>query len=337
MLFESCDFFLHAQLLWTTSASTSTMTSSSSHDDATSSGDIGKRTTTTTTKPLYDVYGREIDPRNVMPLNPNQIAHPDQKRKLPVEREVSSIPKGEGETWQYPSEQMFYNALKRKGKGDDVDEELVSTILKIHNNMNEQTWEKVVDWEKLHIGECNEYPVLTRFMGRPHDLSPRAWLAHHVLGKEKPFDRHDWFVSRCGKEVRYVIDYYHDESKSPFDELPKHKKDKEAIKSIAVQVRPALDSVGAAVDRAVRMPAHRHFGMFSGGGKEWVPSSVSSSSSARGGGGEQCPVDHGKVASAPLPPAGDVCPVDHGRAKTGSPAPPPRPLKRTSSPASPRL
>ena len=23
-----------------------------------------------------------------------------------------------------------------------------------------------------------------------------------------PFDRHDWTVDRCGKEVRYCIDYY---------------------------------------------------------------------------------------------------------------------------------
>ena len=23
-----------------------------------------------------------------------------------------------------------------------------------------------------------------------------------------PFDRHDWIVDRCGKDVRYVIDYY---------------------------------------------------------------------------------------------------------------------------------
>lgn len=25
---------------------------------------------------------------------------------------------------------------------------------------------------------------------------------------ELPFDRHDWIVDRCGREVRYVIDYY---------------------------------------------------------------------------------------------------------------------------------
>lgn len=28
-----------------------------------------------------------------------------------------------------------------------------------------------------------------------------------------PFDRHDWYVNRCGKEVRYIIDYYDMEDK----------------------------------------------------------------------------------------------------------------------------
>lgn len=23
-----------------------------------------------------------------------------------------------------------------------------------------------------------------------------------------PFDRHDWYVDRCGKKIRYIIDYY---------------------------------------------------------------------------------------------------------------------------------
>lgn len=29
-----------------------------------------------------------------------------------------------------------------------------------------------------------------------------------MLGGAAPFDRHDWIVDRCGKEVRYVIDFY---------------------------------------------------------------------------------------------------------------------------------
>lgn len=34
------------------------------------------------------------------------------------------------------------------------------------------------------------------------------------LGGPLPFDRHDWYVDRCGQEVRYVIDFYFDENKA---------------------------------------------------------------------------------------------------------------------------
>lgn len=34
------------------------------------------------------------------------------------------------------------------------------------------------------------------------------------LGGPLPFDRHDWYVDRCGREVRYVIDFYFDEDKA---------------------------------------------------------------------------------------------------------------------------
>lgn len=200
----------------------------------------------------YNVYGEEIDPANQMPLNPNQLPHPDQKVSLSTEREPSSILKGgtkDATTWMYPSPQMFYNALKRKGKGDDVDEKVAQEIVGIHNAMNERTWNEIHRWEALHRGECDEEPRLSRFMGRPEELSPRAWLAHKVLGWDKPFDRHDWFVRRCGREVRYVIDYYHDERRSDEDRSPAHKRDFGATKSISVTVRPALDSPGAAWDR----------------------------------------------------------------------------------------
>ncbi len=29
-----------------------------------------------------------------------------------------------------------------------------------------------------------------------------------IIRYELPFDRHDWIVDRCGKDVRYIIDYY---------------------------------------------------------------------------------------------------------------------------------
>ena len=57
----------------------------------------------------------DIDQRNMMPPA-NQQPSPDQPFPLPTEREKSSIPNPHtGDTWVYPSQQMFWNAMKRKG------------------------------------------------------------------------------------------------------------------------------------------------------------------------------------------------------------------------------
>ena len=47
---------------------------------------------------------------------------------------------------------------------------------------------------------------------------------------ELPFDRHDWIVDRCGKDVRYVIDYYDGGSVDA------------KYKFAILDVRPAMDS-----------------------------------------------------------------------------------------------
>lgn len=60
----------------------------------------------------------DINPLNMMPP-PNQQPAADQPFPLPIERQVSSIPKstpeGNNEFWVYPSQQMFWNAMLRKG------------------------------------------------------------------------------------------------------------------------------------------------------------------------------------------------------------------------------
>lgn len=75
-----------------------------------------------------------------------------------------------------------------------------------------------------------------------------------LFGHPAPFDRHDWVVDRGGEEVRYVIDYYHNESGVASDQTPLHLLDSSSIKSIKVDVRPALDSADALLDRVMRMP-----------------------------------------------------------------------------------
>ncbi|VDM47636.1 unnamed protein product [Toxocara canis] len=135
------------------------------------------------------------DPLNNMPP-PNQCPAPDQPFPLSTKRERSTIPKANSdECWQYPSPQMFWNAMLKKGKPnlsrdsqpcsgwrwqeDQLTERDMENIIHIHNANNEEAWREVLKWENfLH----------------PYEL---------------PFDRHDWIVDRCGqRDVRYIIDYY---------------------------------------------------------------------------------------------------------------------------------
>lgn len=54
---------------------------------------------------------------------------------------------------------------------------------------------------------------------------------------ELPFDRHDWIIDRCGKDVRYVIDYYDGGVVDP------------NYKFALLDVRPAMDSFENIWDR----------------------------------------------------------------------------------------
>jgi cytochrome c heme-lyase len=51
-----------------------------------------------------------IDPTNNMPLEPNQLPCPGQRKPLPTQRAASTIPKGGTDsTWVYTSPQMVFN------------------------------------------------------------------------------------------------------------------------------------------------------------------------------------------------------------------------------------
>lgn len=162
----------------------------------------------------------------------------------------------------YPSYALFsqfWNSLVRKNKTEGVSEDDMESVVRIHNNMNESTWTQILEWEKLHPQPKDEgkEPTLLRFLGRPDQLSPKAQLKV-ILGHQPPFDRHDWVVDRGGKEVRYVIDYYHDEAHAAADKTPTSMKDLHSIRSIKLDVRPALDSFEALLDRTIRMPISQY-------------------------------------------------------------------------------
>ncbi|KAG7345011.1 cytochrome c/c1 heme lyase [Nitzschia inconspicua] len=222
------------------------------------------RNSSSSSFPEYNVYSQPIDKTNHMPKGAKtQLPNPFQTKELSTDRVSSSIPKGgdTSSTWTYPSPQQFYNALTRKGKLnsqqiEEASEEDMASVVALHNNMNEKTWSKVVEWEHQTYDE-NATPKLLKFMGRPHDLSPKAMFKHYVLGHPLPYDRHDWTVLRDdGTTVRYVIDYYYDESRAQETErsgMPELN-DRDGTPSLLVDVRPALDGLGHFFARTVKMP-----------------------------------------------------------------------------------
>ncbi|KAF2740645.1 cytochrome c1 heme lyase [Polyplosphaeria fusca] len=107
--------------------------------------------------------------------------------------------------WVYPSEQMFFEAMKRKSY--DPKESDMRTIVPIHNAVNERAWYEIKAWEKGWGADACGGPRLSSFSGLSTSLTPRArWKS--LVGYQPPFDRHDWVIDRCGTQVEYVIDFY---------------------------------------------------------------------------------------------------------------------------------
>ncbi|VIO92927.1 cytochrome C-type heme lyase, putative [Brugia malayi] len=186
--------------------------------------------------------GSEFNELNAMPP-PNQKPAPGQPFPLSTERQRSTIPKAtEDGYWEYPSEQMFWNAMLRKGwqwRDDQISAKDMNKIIKIHNANNEEVWREILKWEMLLHPECN-CPKLKNFHGNAQKISPRARV-RQLLGYGLPFDRHDWTVDRCGrKDVHYIIDFYDGGAVDPKSKL-----------FTILDVRPALTDVGNVWDRMV--------------------------------------------------------------------------------------
>ncbi|KAK3312615.1 cytochrome c/c1 heme-lyase [Apodospora peruviana] len=125
--------------------------------------------------------------------------------------------------WIYPSEKMFFEAMRRKGHSaaNPID---MKTVVPIHNAVNERAWQEILRWEAPYnssplsaggsgtdnsassSGKCGG-PRLHSFAGLSTKMSPKARI-NTLLGYTAPFDRHDWIVDRCGTQVEYVIDFY---------------------------------------------------------------------------------------------------------------------------------
>lgn len=152
----------------------------------------------------------KLNPLNLMPSNISQSRAKCQKIALPVDRTVSSIPRGDADSnWEYPSPQQMYNAMLRKGY-DDTPEDAVESMVAVHNFLNEGAWEEIEGWEgrfsrglyqgwdtclmgeegyirsgSAAQGEEQPRPRLLRFHGRPAVVSPKAKI-YDFLGRMYP-------------------------------------------------------------------------------------------------------------------------------------------------------
>lgn len=59
--------------------------------------------------------------------------------------EIESGESADGK-WIYPSEKMFFDAMRRKGHAGD--EQDMRTIVPIHNAVNERAWKEIKEWER---------------------------------------------------------------------------------------------------------------------------------------------------------------------------------------------
>lgn len=96
----------------------------------------------------------------------------DANKSLGLDREVSTIPRAspvnneegakpansekesgvsESGNWIYPSEKMFFDAMKRKGYASEAND--MKTIVPIHNAVNERAWKEIKEWERPYGSE----------------------------------------------------------------------------------------------------------------------------------------------------------------------------------------
>ncbi|PHH82711.1 hypothetical protein CDD82_5066 [Ophiocordyceps australis] len=133
----------------------------------------------------------------------------------PSNHEIESGSDAASGNWVYPSEKMFFEAMRRKGY--DARASDMRTIVPIHNAVNERAWKHICQWEAPYIkdskyGLVPAWPIcsgprLESFANKNDRMTPMARL-NTILGYTAPFDRHDWVIDRCGTRVEYVIDFY---------------------------------------------------------------------------------------------------------------------------------
>jgi cytochrome c heme-lyase len=193
------------------SSSTTAFTSKKAPSSSQSSCPINVPSDLPKSHPTNTSSSSKLNPLNFMPTNISQSRAANQAVDLPLERETSSIPRGDADTnWEYPSPQQMYNAMLRKGY-DDTPQDAVESMVAVHNFLNEGAWAEIVEWERrfgkglVHgwqickwgenaavsdAGQMSDSddvskPRLLRFQGRPDQMTPKARILQ-ILGQVYP-------------------------------------------------------------------------------------------------------------------------------------------------------
>ncbi|KAF4689683.1 hypothetical protein FOZ60_001281 [Perkinsus olseni] len=181
---------------------------------------------------------------------------PDGNRsELSKERTTSSIPGVDGEKFKYPSEDQFYKTVKRKGHAVEADD--MRTVVAIHNAVNESKADSVRA-QREHGIRSKKWRTVCMVVyapKKPYDssnlsggqVSPKSRIMRLLGGWTEPFDRHDWYIDRCGTTVRYVVDFYDGRPPEGTAHLPLSLQPV----SIFVDARPAVSTLS---DLTLRHP-----------------------------------------------------------------------------------
>lgn len=69
----------------------------------------------------------------------------------PANHELESGADAASGNWVYPSEKMFFDAMKRKGYDARVAD--MKTVVPIHNAVNERAWKEIKEWEAPYLAK----------------------------------------------------------------------------------------------------------------------------------------------------------------------------------------
>lgn len=69
----------------------------------------------------------------------------------PVNHETETGADAKTGNWVYPSEKMFFDAMKRKGHDTRAGD--MKTVVPIHNAVNERAWKEIREWERPYATE----------------------------------------------------------------------------------------------------------------------------------------------------------------------------------------